>query len=304
MISELLLMQLASDQQKKQTHDQPQFPCSAYFTNWEPHKIEGVPWHWHRELEFMVVIKGQTQVSFDGKTFLLHRGDGFFCNSRTLHQIQMADCTYCSVNSLVFDASLISGGPGTVYDEKYIAPLVSSHSFSGMILSHLNDRHQEILNHIRIAHKNCQEESDGYEFEVRYHLSQALLHILQQNRDALSAESSGSRQMSRVRKMLDYIHQNYASPVSITDLSLSANICERECQRCFRQILQQSPMDYLQQYRIQIAGKLLLETQLSVLDVGLSVGFSNPSHFCKIFKSYMNLSPGRYRRENTKNPPG
>lgn len=43
---------------------------------------------------------------------------------------------------------------------------------------------------------------------------------------------------------------------------------------------------------------LLIETKMSILDVELAVGFSNPSHFCKIFKDYMNRSPAKFRREN------
>ena len=298
MVSELLLMQLASDQQKKQTHDSPHFPCSAYFTDWNHHKIEGVPWHWHKELEFMVVVKGKVRLSFADQTYLLRIGDGFFGNSRCLHSMQMVDCDNCCVNSLVFDANLISGGPGTVFDEKYIYPLISSKSFTGLALSHSNDDHQEVLNHMRIAHKSCRGEEDGYEYEVRYHLARALLHLLKTNQDALTADTAGSRQMNRTRQMLDYINQHYSSTITISDLASSANICERECQRCFQNILHQSPMDYIQKYRVQMASKLLVETKMSVLDVGLAVGFSNPSHFCKIFKEYMNISPARFRKES------
>lgn len=295
MISELLQMQLASDQQKKQTHDSPHFPCSAYYTDWNLHKIEGVPWHWHKELEFMTVIRGKAMICFGDQSHLLEAGDGFFCNSSSLHQIHMADCESCCVHSLVFDANLISGGAGTVFDEKYVYPLVSSKAFSGTALFRSSAVHREILRHLTSAHESCRDEAYGYEYDVRYHLAKALLLIVQENQDALSASAPASGQMNRIRKMLEYIHQNYAAPITISDLAASANICERECQRCFRKILHLTPMEYVQQYRIQMAGKLLMETKDSILNVGLAVGFANPSHFCKVFKQYMNCTPAGFR---------
>lgn len=300
MINELLFMQLASDQQKKQEHDLPQFPCSAYYTDWHKDEIEGVPWHWHRELEFMTVVKGRVQVQFGEQTAELNEGEGFFCNTRSLHRIIMKDCDTCCVNSLVFDARLISGGPGTIFDEKYIYPLLSAKAFSGMALFLSDEKQREILLHIKAAHAGCKTEEMGYEYDVRYHLSKALLLIWKENEKYLSPAQQGTQQMERVRRMLDHIHIYYASAITVSDLADAANICERECQRCFQKILHQSPMDYVQQYRIQVAGKLLLETQDSILDIGLATGFTNPSHFCKVFRAHMHCSPAKFRKEYAK----
>lgn len=295
MISELLQMQISSNQQKKQIHDNPHFPCTAYYTDWHRHKIEGVPWHWHKELEFMTVISGKAIVRFGDQSHLLESGDGFFCNSGSLHQVHMENCERCHVYSLVFDAGLISGGVGTVYDEKYVYPLISSRTFSGTALFRSNDTHRTVLEHLKKAHQSCRDEIYGYEYDVRYHLSKALLLLFQENQEMLSSNIPASRQTDRIRKMLDYIHQNYAAPITVSDLAVSANICERECQRCFRKILHLTPMEYVQQYRIQMAGKLLMETKDSVLDVGLAAGFSNPSHFCKVFKQHMHCTPADFR---------
>lgn len=298
MISELLLMQLASDHQKIQTHDRPHFPCSAYYTDWNLHKIEGVPWHWHKELEFMVVVSGNVVIHFGEQSHLLQTGDGFFCNSGSLHQIHMTNCNRCCVHSLVFDAHLISGNPGTIFDEKYIYPLVSSQTFSGIALFHSNDLDKTILEHFKKAHLSCRDEVPGYEYDVRYHLAKALFLILQKNKSILPTTNPNSLQMSRIRKMLDYVHQNYEMPITISTLASSANICERECQRCFQKILHQTPMEYIQQYRIQIASKLLIETNDSILNVAIAVGFSNPSYFCKIFKQHMHCTPYQFRSKN------
>lgn len=303
MINELLFMQVAGNQQKKQQHDRPQFPCSAYYTDWHRSAVEGVPWHWHPELEFMVVVKGCVQVQFGGLTALLQEGEGFFCNTRTLHQIAMKDCESCCVNSLVFDARLISGGPGTIFDEKYIYPLLSARAFPGLTLTPSDRQQREIIQHIKAAHANCKNEEMGYEYDVRYHLAKALLLIWKENEKYLTSPQLGTQQLERVRRILEYIHLHYMDPITISDLADAANICERECQRCCRKVLHQSPMEYVQQYRIQAAGKLLLETRDSILDIALATGFSNPSHFCKVFRARMHSSPAKFRREFAKGSP-
>ena len=296
MVSELIWMQLAADQQKRQEHEKPQFPCSAYYTDWRKGEREGVPWHWHRELEFMMVVRGNVQVQFGEKRADLREGEGFFCNTRALHRIWMKEGEPCCVYSLVFDARLISGGPGTVFDEKYIYPLVSAKAFPGAVFVLSDNRHVKILEHMRAAHQSCRQEGQGYEYDVRYHLAKALLLILEENRACLSGGGKEEPQMDRLRKMLAYIHTHYASGITVSHLAASAGVCERECQRCFRSFLQQSPMDYVRQYRIQMAGKMLLETGAPILDVGLAVGFVNPSHFCKVFRDQMHCSPARFRK--------
>ena len=84
--------------------------------------------------------------------------------------------------------------------------------------------------------------------------------------------------------MLDFLHWHFSEDISLAQLAESAGVSSREAQRCFRDILHMSPMEYLHQYRLQVAEELLLGTADSVLDVGVSCGFPNPSHFIKSFR--------------------
>ena len=101
--------------------------------------------------------------------------------------------------------------------------------------------------------------------------------------------------LDRIRKMLGHIGHNYASEITIADLAESAGICQREVQRCFKQILRQSPVNYIQAYRIQMASQMLMKTEESVLNVGMACGFPNVSHFCRIFREHTGLSPKKFR---------
>jgi transcriptional regulator GlxA family with amidase domain len=58
-----------------------------------------------------------------------------------------------------------------------------------------------------------------------------------------------------------------------------------------------SPQEYLMQYRMDKAREMLLESDISIQEIALRVGYDNALTFSKIFKSYYNLSPANYRRE-------
>ena len=298
MISELKWMELASDQQKVQVHEQPLFPCSAYHTDWRLGRIEGVPWHWHDELEFMLVEEGSARVEFGPCAATLAAGDGYFCNSRTLHRIAMTGCDRCRVNSFVVEARLLSGGSGTVFDANYLGPITSCPSFPGLELRRADPEQRGILDHVRAAFRACREEPFGYEYDARYHLGKATALIRRLCADALEDRAGrGDEDRDRIQRMLTCIRQNYAGELTVADVAASAGICSREAQRCFKRMLKQSPADYLRQYRLQMARRLLTDTDRSILEIGMACGFGNPSHFSRIFRESTGQTPAAYRRQ-------
>ena len=77
------------------------------------------------------------------------------------------------------------------------------------------------------------------------------------------------------------------------------NLQTRECLRCFQYSIGQSPVEYLMNYRISMAKKLLEETNCSVTDIALRCGFSSNSYFGKIFREKCEETPGQYRARMT-----
>lgn len=298
MISELILLDLASDQQKIQKHDHVMFPCSAYFTNWKKDGLRGVPWHWHRDLEFMFVVRGNVTGYFGGEQVSLRQGDGFFVNTGNFHSIELDNCDSCQVRSFVFDPVLLSGGTDTVFAEKYVKPIITVSAFPGAGLYDREPVQHEILEHVKLAHYACESEEDAFEYDVRYHLSKALYYVYKENEQLLSEKSGIIVHSHRTRAMLDYIHKHYDETITLADLAQEINVCEREVQRYFRKDLNTSPISYIQQYRIHIASKMLIDSEQPITEIGLMCGFSNSSHFCRIFREHMGSSPQSFRKKN------
>jgi len=81
---------------------------------------------------------------------------------------------------------------------------------------------------------------------------------------------------------------------SVESLTESLNISRSNLQRKLKTISGLPPGDYLRNYRLRKACKLLLETDMRINEVAYSVGFSSPSYFAKVFQKSYNMSPKEF----------
>ena len=79
--------------------------------------------------------------------------------------------------------------------------------------------------------------------------------------------------------------------ININDIAEYASISERYLRKLFSQNLNLSPLDYLNQIRINKSIELLKNTEKSVKEVCFLCGFQSPQYFSRIFKQQMGLSP-------------
>ena len=298
MIQQMTAMRIAADKEKEQRHETPLFPCSVYVTDWQRGGIEGCPWHWHKDLELMYLAAGSVQVECSGQQTVLKEGDGLFFNSKVLHRYQVVGDEPCHVCYLIFNPDFVTGGAGTIYHQKYIQPLVSDASYPCQFLYGTRQKDKGIIGRIRAAFEAAHRGEAGYEYDVRYNVSKALLQLLLDYQPLELASKHLTPRMERLQEMLDFLHWHFSEDISLGQLAESAGVSSREAQRCFRDILHMSPMEYLHQYRMQVAEELLLGTADSVLDVGINCGFPNPSHFIKSFRKYRGCTPRVFRQRN------
>lgn len=285
---------IAPDGQEIKQHGTPQFPCGFYIGSPEVQ----VPWHWHDEYECSIVLQGSVYYNTPQGRFLLQTGDGIFLNSGTLHTTESSPDHSFQKNDLVFHGRLAYGSTDSILYQKYIRPL-SAPDAPQMVLLHKGVPWQaEILTRIRKAFRLCQNRPEGYEFAVRNLLSDILFDIYcYRNVPVRESESLPANcfENDRVKQMMLYLQENYSRPVTVAQVAAHANICERECLRCFRKILRLSPIQYLIRYRLSRACILLRNSDLSILEIGSNCGFESPSYFTKTFRQHMGCTPSQYR---------
>ena len=102
----------------------------------------------------------------------------------------------------------------------------------------------------------------------------------------------------RMKAMLSYIWEHYTQPITIQDIAASANISKSECFRCFAELSQTTPIEYINQFRLLQAAQALTSTNKSISDICYMTGFNNTSYFTKKFREQYGMTPKAYRAQN------
>lgn len=101
----------------------------------------------------------------------------------------------------------------------------------------------------------------------------------------------------KAQAIVQYLNRHYQSPVTLTGVAADFRISPYYLSRLFKQMTGFTFSDYVNLLRIKEAQRLLRESGDSVTDVALHAGFGNFSHFGKVFKRTVGMSPREYRRQ-------
>ncbi len=95
--------------------------------------------------------------------------------------------------------------------------------------------------------------------------------------------------------IIEKMEGNLEDPLSPSVLAKQAGLSTRQLERLFRRYLDRSPKRYYLELRLKKARSLLLQTDMSVINVALACGFSSPSHFSKCYRAFYGRTPYRER---------
>ena len=95
--------------------------------------------------------------------------------------------------------------------------------------------------------------------------------------------------------VIQQMEQNIEEPISPSGLARDVGMSTRQLERLFRRYLNRSPKRYYMELRLQKARNLLMQTDMSVINVALACGFASPSHFSKCYRAHYDTTPYRER---------
>jgi AraC family transcriptional regulator len=131
-------------------------------------------------------------------------------------------------------------------------------------------------------------------------IAQAIAIYLARNY-ALTVKESHSSSPSlpgyKLRQITDWMSEHVAEDINLDRLAAQAGLSKFHFHRLFKSAMGLSPSRNHINLRMNVARQLLRETKKSVVDVALDVGYTNPSHFAKLFRRETGLSPSDYRRQ-------
>ena len=102
--------------------------------------------------------------------------------------------------------------------------------------------------------------------------------------------------LDKMKVVLKYVENNYADKISIADIADVAGFSESHFMRYFKETMGTSFVDYLKDYRLTMAARLLQSSDSSVLSISGEVGFESLSYFNRAFKKHYGMTPLQYRK--------
>ena len=123
--------------------------------------------------------------------------------------------------------------------------------------------------------------------------------VLQQAGDFLAAlHLRGNRYSAAVAEILQYMEQNYASPITLDALSGLVHLNRSYVSHLFKKETGSNLYDYLLRMRLEKAKELLVTSPDSVQQIGCRVGISDSAYFSRLFKKQVGISPAEFRRRS------
>lgn len=252
------------------------------------HPRYAMPHHWHEELEVIRILEGTFNLTLDEHEITASAGDYIIINGGTLHGGVPDHCIYdCAV--LDYDALF----KGNTLFQNTLEPL-RGHRVK--LKETLPGDDTEVRDLLSDLFRNLSVRDPGYEFRVIGLLSILTGHFLEKKYYDEAVRNTGAvDRIQSIKKVLDYIEQHYSEPVSLSELSAVSGMSPKYFCRFFREMTYKTPIDYLNYYRIEVAGIKLLSENASVTEVAFSCGFNELNYFIRCFKKYKGVSPKKYQ---------
>lgn len=138
-----------------------------------------------------------------------------------------------------------------------------------------------------------QETPEAYHQETLNTLLNFLVLSIVKNKD----EKPVPEAKDRIGKMISYIHAHYNEDISLEKLSQMFYVSPYYLCREFKRHTNRTIIQYINITRVMNAQRKFMETNMNVTAVSKEIGFSNLTHFNRVFKSFTGMTPSAYRQE-------
>ncbi|WP_028562191.1 helix-turn-helix transcriptional regulator [Paenibacillus pinihumi] len=252
-----------------------------------------IPWHYHREVELLLVETGMLEVHVDDEFYSLQEGDIAIIGHSQLHR----DRSYGGpLHYIVLQFDLEK------FFDHSTMPYIRYFFESEHPLSHTNyifeekpEIRREIASIVREIHKETVAKENGYELAVDLLIKKIILLLLRNDQRKVLTEQENFDRL-RMKDVLQYVESRLGDKISISEVCKLANMSYYYFVKFFKKTLGMSFTEYVNYRKIKWAERLLLTRDLSIAEVGDQIGMPNMAHFYKMFKKYNDCSPKEYQK--------
>lgn len=264
------------------------YPCSI------PLDFEEVPSHWHDEMEIIYVKKGKGLITVDFRQYIVKAPTIVLIIPGQLHSIEQLEDFSMEYENILFHPNMLLPKQNDTSSTDFLLPLLKGTINVPTVFTPVYPYYQNLAAPIDACDEICKTKPQGYELYIKSQLYQ-LLYILNNRCRNLSKPIKSKRTLDKTKLVLKYIENNYMQHISVADIANIAGFSESHFMRYFKETMGTSFVDYLKDYRLTMAARLLATSESAILDIASEVGFENLSYFNRAFKKRYGMTPSQYR---------
>lgn len=268
--------------------------------NFDTHKQDELA-HWHNSFELIEVVEGKFFCNVDGSEFLINKGNICIINRGRLHHIYTEDhnAFKCRKKTIIFNPDYFIKDEN-IY-EKYILPLLEKDAFAHIQFNIKKGIGLDINALMKEIEALEDEKPIGYELEeysLIYKVIRYLYLAYQSSKQSIHTTYDANVQIQR--NMTSFIHEHFNSKIGLEDIAEAGQVSKSTCIRLFHKYTGKSPVDFLNNYRLQMSAEKLVTTSEQITEIAYSCGFGQPSYFNRLFLKEYNMTPNQYRKQHAR----
>ena len=195
--------------------------------------------HWHKELEFIMVLEGNMDFSVNNQVFTLTPNKGVFINSNRLHFGYSESKSECIFILIILGTEFIENA----FNKNFLEEIMSDKNLDFYVFH----RGALLWNVLERIHKINSEKEKFYELEIQSELCSAIKQLSIYRNES---EKTQLKEITVLKQMMLFIHKNYHQRITLDEISSAGTVCRTRCCEIFKKNMILSPMQYLTNYRI------------------------------------------------------
>lgn len=289
-----VLMELKDDRSEKVQYSDTAYPIYIRRGILSHYPNYTAPSHWHDDIELIAILDGEMDYNVNGEITTLRKGQGIWVNARQMHFGFSDSKTECDFICILLHPMLLCATPA--YEQNFVLPVIRNHGAPFVFLDPNIHWQKAILEQIYYMDQSKGQKTAPLKVQSSFSVIWYLLYenIPPENHIV----NTKSNDLTATRNMVGFIQKNYTRKISLKEIALSGAVGQSKCCKLFAKYFGQTPNTYLNQYRLNKSLEHLQNSDMSITEIALSVGFSGASYYTEIFRKYFGKSPTEFRKGN------
>ena len=232
--------------------------------------------HWHEHIELHYIISGTLEGTLDQMPYVVNQGDMAVFNGNVLHS------GYCSKDVTTFVIIFKMEDLAREFADRNIVfqEIVHQDSFVKRLMTEIYEEYEQ--------------KQIGYLLVCKGKILQLITYLTRNYAKAILTEKESLKYMKKLERLnmaRQYIEEHYAEKIANTDLAELVHLSEDRFNHLFKECLGLSPLQYINDLRLNRAMDLLKKGRCSASEAAGMVGFEDYNYFGRIFRRKFGVTP-------------